>query len=357
MKILELTRSFYPSVGGMEKFVADRFKIYEELGIDYNLISTNYSTEKRDRNLSRDDVIFINQYTPYNITPNLKKYLDNDYDVLSINQFGRYFSDYAINYVSKNKKTKIILTPHFYFHTERFSFIKSLHKKLIAKKLLDKIDKIICFTEYEKKYLLKYFDVESNKIDIIPHYIVTDKEKYNLSGPTYKNYFLYLGRAEKNKRYDLLIEAFDQLKIKDLKLLLTIRNQDLKSKYKRIVERNGNIHLLGYITEREKFKYISNCKAVVFASDYEAFGTVVLEASKFKKPILCSDLSVFKEILSPQGTMFFKNEVHELKNTLNNFLAKSISDKEIMGDDNYKNLKNFTFEKCLKSYKELFFSL
>ena len=357
MKILELTRSFYPSVGGLEKFVADRFKIYEKLGIEYKLISTNFSTEKRDRNLSREDVTFINQYTPYNITPNIKKYLDDDYDILSINQFGRYFSDYAINYVSINKKAKIILTPHFYFHTEKFSFIKLLHKKLLAKKLLEKIDKIICFTEVEKKYLLNIFDVNPNKIEIIPHYIITNNENFNISGPTYKNYFLYLGRAEKNKRYDLLIESFDLLKIKDFKLLLTIRNQDLNTKHKRIVERNGNIHLLGYITEREKFKYISNCEAVVFASDYEAFGTVVLEASKFKKPILCSNLSVFEEILSSQGTMFFKNEIDEIKTTMNNFISKTISDKQKMGDENFQNLINFTYEKCLKSYKELLFSL
>ncbi|MCB9247378.1 MAG: hypothetical protein H6613_01960 [Ignavibacteriales bacterium] len=45
MKILELTRSFYPSIGGMEKFVADRLKIYDSLGYEYEVITTNH-TEK-----------------------------------------------------------------------------------------------------------------------------------------------------------------------------------------------------------------------------------------------------------------------------------------------------------------------
>jgi len=357
MKILELTRSFYPSVGGLEKFVADRFMIYEKLGIDYNLISTNFSTEKRDRNLYREDVIFINQYTPYNITPNIKKYLDGDYDILSVNQFGRYFSDYAINYVSKNKKAKIILTPHFYFHTEKFSFIKSLHKKLIAKKLLKKVDKIICFTEVEKNFLLSNFNIDPNKIIIIPHYIITDNLNEIIYDPTYKNYFLYLGRAEKNKRYDLLIEAFDKLEIKKYKLLLTIRNQDLSNKHKKIVEANGNIHLLGYITEREKYKYTANCEAVVFASDYEAFGTVLLEASNFKKPLLCSNIPVFKELLSSDGAIFFENESNEISKIMNLFIERSSLEKQKMGEVNFKNLDKFTFKICLNSYKDLLFSL
>jgi len=55
--------------------------------------------------------------------------------------------------------------------------------------------------------------------------------------------------------------------------------------------------------------------------------------------------------------MFFKNEIDEIKTTMNNFISKTISDKQKMGDENFQNLINFTYEKCLKSYKELLFSL
>ncbi len=354
MKILELTRSFYPSVGGLEKFVADRFKIYKNLGIDYKLISTDFTTEKRDYNYSGEPATFIKQYTPYNITPNIKQYLDDEYDILSVNQFGRYFSDIAINYVSKNKKAKIILTPHFYFHTERFSLVKTLHKKLIAKNLLKKVDKIVCFTNVEKLFLLNQFNIRPDNIAVIPHYVSSENEKYSLQEPTDKNYFFYLGRADKNKRYDLLIEAFDKLQLEKYRLLLTVRNQDLSSKHRKIVEANENINLLGYITEREKTKLISNCEAVLFASDYEAFGTVVLEASKFKRPILCSDLSVFKEILNDNGVIYFKNNNDSIKQSIINFLSLKKNQKEKMGVENYKNLSNYTFDIITEKYKNLF---
>ncbi len=354
MKILELTRSFYPSVGGLEKFVADRFKIYQQLGIGYKILSTDFTTEKRDNNYTGEQATFLKQYTPYNITPQIKHYLNDDYDILSVNQFGRYFSDYAINYISKNKKAKIILTPHFYFHTEKFSILKTLHKKILAKNLLNKVDRIICFTDVEKKFLLSGFKVDPNKIAVIPHYILSNNENDLVNDPTNKNYFFYLGRADRNKRYDILIEAFDKLKLEDCKLLLTIRKQDLSSKHKKIAEANYNIHLLGYITEKEKIKLISNCEAVIFASDYEAFGTVVLEASNYKKPILCSNLHVFKEILNEKGVIYFNNKIDDIKKSILSFISLTIEKKLEMGKVNKTNLKNYTFEKVLIFYKKLF---
>ncbi len=350
MKILELTRSFYPSVGGLEKFVADRFKIYQQLGIDYKILSTDFTTEKRDNNYSGEQATFLKQYTPYNITPQIKHYLNDDYDILSVNQFGRYFSDYAINYVSTNKKAKMILTPHFYFHTERFSLIKTLHKKILAKNLLNKIDKIICFTNVEKDFLLNGFNVDRKKIVVIPHYILGNNESDLVNDPTEKNYFFYLGRADKNKRYDILIEAFNELKLNDIKLLLTIRKQDLTTKHRKIVDNNKNIHLLGYITEKEKIKLISNCMAVLFASDYEAFGTVILEASNYKKPILCSNLSVFKEILNDNGVIYFNNNLVSIEQAIRNFILSDELQKTEMGNINYENLNRFRIENISEKY-------
>ena len=147
--------------------------------------------------------------------------------------------------------------------------------------------------------------------------------------------------------------AFDKLKLKDCKLLLTIRKQDLHSKHKKIAEANDNIHLLGYITEKEKIKLISNCEAVLFASDYEAFGTVVLEASNYKKPILCSGLLVFKEILNDSGVIYFNNNLVSIEQAIKNFILLDELPKTEMGNINYNNLNRFTLEKIKEKYSRI----
>ena len=104
MKILELTRAFYPSVGGLEKYVADRLKIYEALNIDFKLISTDFTSGKMDSAMARKGTIFLKQYTSYNWSPGIKEHLQSDYDVISVNLLGRYYSDYAISFAKKEEQ-------------------------------------------------------------------------------------------------------------------------------------------------------------------------------------------------------------------------------------------------------------
>ncbi|MHB8930434.1 MAG: glycosyltransferase family 4 protein [Melioribacteraceae bacterium] len=352
MKLLEITRSFYPSVGGLEKFVNDRLKIYKALGIDYQLISTTFTNKKKDYHRKNDDVIFVKEYTPYNYTPKLKNFLSKDYDVVSINQIGRYFSDKAILYYSKIGK-KIILTPHFTFHTSKFKLIKQVHNYLLTKKLLEKCTKIICFTEFEKDYWINNYNLPEERVVVIPHYyeIIETNQLHNY---TDEKYLFYLGRADKNKRLDFLITSFNSIKREEYGLKLTISLDDLSYKIKKIVLADNRIELLGNISESEKNKYLNDCSAMVYPSDFEAFGHSLLEGANDKKPIICSNLQVFNEILDPRGVLYFENTIENITNTLLNFYNIKDDLKKQMGLFNFNNLHQYSYSIILEKYKKLF---
>jgi len=352
VKLLEITRSFYPSVGGLEKFVSDRLKIYRALGIDYQLLSTTYTNKKKDYLKKNNNVIFVKEYTPYNYTPKLKNFLSDDYDIVSINQIGRYFSDKAIFYYSKIGK-KIILTPHFTFHTPKFKLIKKIHNGLLTKKLLDRCTKIICFTEFEKNYWINNYQVPNERVVVIPHYFEIDKEE-QLINKTDKKYIFYLGRADKNKRLDLLISSFHSIEEEGYCLKLTVSLSDLPNKMKKIVLTDKRIELLGNISETEKIKYLSNCSAIVYPSEFEAFGYSLLEGSYYSKPILCSNLNVFNEILDPRGVLYFENTIENITNTLLNFYSMKDDLKKQMGLFNFNNLHKYSYSIILEKYKKLF---
>ena len=77
-----------------------------------------------------------------------------------------------------------------------------------------------------------------------------------------------------------------------------------------IVRNEKRIKLLGYISEEDKNKYLATCEALVFPTDYEAFGIVTLEASLFSKPIICSNLAVLsRDSPDKDGVIFFNNHV------------------------------------------------
>lgn len=350
-KLLEITRSYYPSVGGLEKFVADRLKIYNALNIDYTLITTDFTSNKRDNSLSEQHVITLRQYTPYNITPSLKHYITSDYDFVSVNMIGRHFSDVAIREAHK-KNIPIIVTPHLFFHTERYKLLKRLYKRLFLPNVISKIDVLIVFTEVEKQFWIEQFSFPEHKIVVIPHYITAiQAENEQYSG---KPYIFYLGRADKYKEVDLLIKAFFRAKIRDYNLVLTVYKSDLGEDSRQIVDEYPSIKLLGHISEQDKYSYLSNCEAVVLPTRFEAFGITLLEAFAHKKPILCSDIAVLREIHDENGVIFFENSVDSLSEALTQFSELSLNQKSVMGEVNFRNLEKYRFDRVLTRYSEIF---
>ena len=352
MKILELTRQFFPSIGGMEKFVEDRLKIYEHQGFSYKIVTTTHAERNLNNNKRLDDVEYLPTYTPYEIVPGLRKRLNIDYDVLSVNKVGYYYADYAIRKACKDGK-KIILTPHMYFHTNRYKFVKDIHFKLVLPTIINKVNSIICFTEFEAKFWDSNFPMLKNKIEIIPHYFKKPEIIVSESGNEFGSYFLFLGRGEINKRIDLLIPAFNEIK-SNYKLVLTIDQDELSTSNKEIVLNNNQIHVLGRVSENRKQNLLSNCSALVLPSDYEAFGIVNFEASFYKKVLLLSDLEVFKCFLDNSGVLYFQNNHKSIKEVLTNFISIEKNKKKQMGKINFENLSRYDFKTISEKYSKLF---
>lgn len=349
LKIVEFARSFYPSVGGLEKFVSDRKIIYQQLGFEYNLITTDYNTGKFDFSVKHENTNSLPQYTSYNICPGIFKIIKYDADIISINQIGNFLSDYALWYAYKNG-IKVVLTPHMYFHTSKNSFVKNIHKRFLSQRLLKIPEKIICFSEYEKKYLMENFLVSNYKTVIIPHYYInTNEVSY-----TDENFILYLGRASVNKKLDLLISVYNQISDPPFKLFLTVNKEEINLTSQKIVSENNNILLLGYVDEMRKQELLRTASALILPSDYEAFGIVLLEASEFGKPLLCSNLKIFQEILNPSGVLYFENEQKSLFKVLLKFSKTEKSDRQLMGEINKKNLERFDYDRIFKQYRQLF---
>ncbi|MBI2430176.1 MAG: glycosyltransferase family 4 protein [Ignavibacteriales bacterium] len=357
MKLLELTLLYYPSIGGLEKSISDRLRIYRELGIQYKIISTDYDS-KTNVGIRDPDVTYLKQYTPYNIIPSLHRYLDDDYDVVNINMIGRYYSDYAIQHFSRTK-TKIILTPHSFYHTRKYHLIKRFVEKSLLPYLLKKIHALVVFTQQEKNAWMERYSIDGKKIFVIPHYIETaiqpmEGQQWNNNG---SNCIVYIGRARANKLTDLLLKTFCRLKEIDYSLVMTISESDISNDLLSEVRRDKRITLLGYVSEEQKLDLLKNTSGVIFPTSFEAFGYSAFEASTMAKPLLCSDIPVFRELLSPHGVLYFANNEKSLSETLIKFQNLGSDEKKNMGLTNYHHLAEYSYSKSLERYTDLFKSL
>ena len=97
------------------------------------------------------------------------------------------------------------------------------------------------------------------------------------------------------------------------------------------------------MSDEKKKELLNTCSALILPTSYEAFGIVTLEASSVKKPILCSDIPVLKEILDHRGVIYFSNNKDSIYNSILKFIKLDEKTYNEMGEMNFKNLTKYDF--------------
>ncbi len=136
-----------------------------------------------------------------------------------------------------------------------------------------RIDYIISNSNFTSKRIKKYWGLES---EVIHPPVDIKRFHYEKSRG---NFYLSLNRLVPNKRVDLLIKAFNKLNLP----LIIIGDGPERLKLEKIS--NSNIKFLRKISDREVEKYLSRCKAFVYAG-IEDFGIAPVEAMASGAPVI-----------------------------------------------------------------------
>ena len=116
-----------------------------------------------------------------------------------------------------------------------------------------------------------------------------------------EDYYLIVSRLVPYKRIDLAIEVFNELKLP----LVIIGDGPQFKKYKEVS--NGNITLLGRLTDEEVKHYYNKCKAFIFPGE-EDFGIAPLEAQATGCPVIAYGKGGALETVVQERTGIFFQE-------------------------------------------------
>lgn len=239
----------------------------------------------------------------------------------------------------KNKYGKIITTIHDIFpitNPEHHGLIFRNYYKYTLKRSIKNSDILIYVSKETKYEVEKRFNNANRKISHISYNIVNVLPKMTISD---KGYFLYIGNIETRKGVDILIQAYDKY-IKnngENKLIIAgaVRDNTLKEMMNKI---NG-IEYVGYVTNYEKAKLMSECTAFIFPSKAEGFGIPPVEAISYCKPLILSNLSIFKEILG-ENVNYFDINCDKEQQINNLFEAMKDIKKFSVDNENYRIIAN-----------------
>ncbi len=281
--------------------------------------------------------------------------------LLKMNDFDVFHPTYYNPYFIKNLKKPLVTTIHDMTY-ERLPEYFWVNDPLTYEKRIsaERADKIIAISETTKNDLLKYIEVDENKVEVIYHGIDIDKPLvFEKIEDLPKEYLLFVGDRSGYKNFYLMLNAYDELvkKYPDIHLVLTgggklvgadveiIRRLKLKEK---IHHYNVNDDQLNYLYQ--------NTLLFIYPSLHEGFGLPILEAFKAQCPILLSETDCFKEIAQNAAAFFNPYSKEDLIFQIENLILDKKRRKDLVEIGNIRLLDfplDKSVQKTLAVYKKL----
>ena len=189
------------------------------------------------------------------------------------------------------------------FDGRGYSFSKPL-SPLILKVLVSKLDGRIAVSKPAMDFVSKHFP---GSYEIIPNGVDTGHFSPDVAPIDEfcdgKLNILFVGRLEKRKGADYLLEAYQRIKrcMPNSRLIIVGPGTRLRHKYEKQVRQSGleDVVFAGYASYGELPRYYKT--ADIFcapATGWESFGIVLLEAMAVGKPIVASNIEGYASLIT-----------------------------------------------------------
>jgi len=265
-----------------------------------------------------------------------------------------YYDTYFLKYI-KNKPFVLTVYDMIYevFPNE---FKKSDSLKKNKELLIKKSEKILAISNNTKKDLLKYYDIDSEKIRVT--YLANPLQSKlilnNLNLP--ENYILFVGNRGIYKNFLHFINEIRDVLIHDHKLFVVCGGGGNFSKeeleeFKKL--NIGNQILYRQIDDDRLFNLYKNAKLFIFPSLYEGFGLPVLESYYSGCPTLLSNRSSLPEIGGDAAMYFDPKKPFSIRECVEKVLNNDELRKKLI-TKGYKQLENYSWEKTAKSTLDIY---
>lgn len=172
----------------------------------------------------------------------------------------------------------------------------------------------ICLTEFTKNKMSRKID--ANRIFVKPNFVYDQGESREV-----EDYYLFVGRVEEIKGIRLLLDAFEKMPDKKLKI---VGRGDLDEEIaERIVSGHiNNVEMLGFQTREKVNSLMRHAKALIMCSQwYETFGMVIAEAYSNGTPAIVGRIGNIQDLVKDgeTGCLFEYNSSDSLMDTVERF--------------------------------------
>ncbi len=316
---------------------------------DSGMVSSDYLLEKLDfRGKDRLRVLL-------NKRSSVRDIKEQNYDIIH----PTYYDPYFLKYIDKKP---FVLTIHDMIH-EIYPELAGSNRIIIEwkKVLAEKATKIIAVSHNTKKDIMRFYNIDEGKIEVIYHGNSLDVNK---TAPYSKlqidgEYVLFVGIRQSYKNFDFLLSAIASKLRENSNLKFVCAGGGAFTKIELEVIKSMKLEgkVLQYsINDFDLAALYKKAKAFVFPSYYEGFGIPILEAFACGCPVILSNCSSLPEVAEDGAIYFDPYDKKSLSDALEKLIySREISDKLIL--KGYEQLKKFSWNETAEKTKELYLSI
>jgi glycosyltransferase involved in cell wall biosynthesis len=187
---------------------------------------------------------------------------------------------------------------------------------------------------------------------------VSDQNEFRLKYSLPEGFLLAVGHFEKRKNYVRLIDAVARLRDQGRSCCLVIIGND--SGERKAVEQRvasakltGQVTLLSGLSDLEVRCAYKLCSLFVFPSTYEGFGIPILEAMAARRPMVLSDMPVFREITQDRGFYFVQHDAEAMAAAIEKVLASESERARLIEYGNVR-IQDFSFPSLAAQVERLY---
>jgi len=374
IRILALTPTYYPMMGGAERTVFELFDRLEKTG--------KYEIDLVTPNLGGKDVEKSGNYTIYRVGNKCKsKYTKfimyqkwqykkavellkkKKYDFLHID-FAFPAAFVVLKLISKYNLP--LVTTEFHLG----SGMDIIHENQnpfyvypVIRKVYDKSDMILTISHEQTDFVKKnssnrnihtihqgtdhkYFKPENYNSNL--------KKKFSCKGPI----LITVSRLSKRKCIDEMIEAVKIVskKFKNVKLLIVGKGEEKENLQNKIEELGlqDNVIFTGFISDDDLRDLYATADIFLLTSKYEGFGIANCEALSSGTPVITYDTTAASDYIKDGITGFITNhDVKEFASKINYLLARPDKLKSFSKESRKLIEEGFTWERYAKEHDKI----
>lgn len=366
MRIAHVVSTFFPQIGGMGSVCADEASALAARGHQVTVFTLDYSAKENYSEYDQRLPYKIVRLKPFlkfgdaGLVPQILKNLKNNFDLVDL-----HYPFYGGAEWLVFSKIPLVITYHMDAQTRGLkSIFQKVYDLVWPRFIFAKARKIVLVdSSFGNSKLLK--NIAKDKVVEINNGVdlnifkpqTADLAELGLSDLKDKKIILFVGNILPLKRLDLLIRALKFLDDKEVILLVVGGGYDDKN-CQHLAKTLGiekQVIFAGSCSDRLKLaQYYNIADCVAIPSDYESFSLVAIEAMACGKPLVVSDLPIFKN--KAEGAIFFeKGSVESLAGALKKTLSFSSDDKKKIENAQIEKVKNnFSWQSHIEKLENVY---